>query len=115
MKCGWMDWAASDYTDSLDLKSLEELFGMQETKQKQEPGNCFRVVVNIMNYGFNITVKKKVEMKTLLDNNRSRNIEIFLPRFPLSLDNLETTLSDQLNNINESMELGIDHVVALKR
>ena len=60
-------------------------------------------------------MKKKVEMKTLLDNNRSRNIEIFLPRFPLALDTLETTLPDQLNNINESMELMIDHIVALKR
>ena len=38
MKCGWMDWAESDYTDSLDLKSLEELFGMNEAKPKQEPG-----------------------------------------------------------------------------
>ncbi len=60
-------------------------------------------------------MKKKVEMKTLLDNNRSRNIEIFLPRFPLALDTLEMTLSDHLNNINESMELVIDHIVALKR
>ena len=62
-----------------------------------------------------VAVKKKVEMKTLLDNNRSRNIEIFLPRFPLALDTLETTLSDHLNNINESLELGTDHIVALKR
>ena len=39
MKCGWMDWAEGDYTESLDLKALEELFGMHENKQKQEPGN----------------------------------------------------------------------------
>lgn len=56
-----------------------------------------------------------MEIKTLLDNNRSRNIEIFLPRFPLSLDSLESTLSEQLNNVNDSLELGSDHIVALKR
>lgn len=60
-------------------------------------------------------VKKKVETKTLLDTNRSRNIEIFLPRFPLSLDNLESTLPEQLNNMSDSLELGSDHIVALKR
>lgn len=39
MKCGWMDWSGTDYTDSLDLKSLEDMFGMQENKPKQElPG-----------------------------------------------------------------------------
>ena len=45
MKCGWMDWSASDYTDSLDLKALEDLFGMQENKQKQEPGK-FKVTLH---------------------------------------------------------------------
>ena len=35
MKCGWMDWCGSDYTDSLDLSILEELFGIDETKLKQ--------------------------------------------------------------------------------
>lgn len=68
-----------------------------------------------MTYQCTYAVRKKVEMKTLLDTNRSRNIEIFLPRFPLALDTLETTLSDQLNNINDTMELAIDHIVALKR
>lgn len=38
MKCGWMDWAGSDYTDSLDLKSLEELFGMQDKQKQEAPG-----------------------------------------------------------------------------
>lgn len=39
MKCGWMDWSTTDYTDTLDLKSLEDLFGMQENKPKLEaPG-----------------------------------------------------------------------------
>lgn len=37
MKCGWMDWSGTDYTDSLDLKSLEELFGIQD-KPKEIPG-----------------------------------------------------------------------------
>lgn len=61
-------------------------------------------------------VKKKVETKTLLDTTRSRNIEIFLPSFPLSLDTLESKLSDQLNNVkDDSLELGSDHIVALKR
>lgn len=56
-----------------------------------------------------------METKTLLDNNRSRNIEIFLPSFPLSLATMETKLSEQLNNVNDSLELGSDHIVALKR
>ena len=58
--------------------------------------------------------KKKVEMKTLLDTTRSRNIEIFLPSFSIPLDTLESKLAEQLNNLKDS-ELGIDHVVALKR
>ena len=60
-------------------------------------------------------VKKKIETKTLLDTTRSRNIEIFLPSFPFSLDSLQSKLSDQLNNVIDSPELGIDHIVALKR
>lgn len=59
-------------------------------------------------------MKKKVELKTLLDTTRSRNIEIFLPSFSIPLESLETQLSEQLNNITNS-ELGIDHIVALKR
>ena len=50
----------------------------------------------------------------MLDTNRSRNIEIFLPSFSLSLDSLESTLAEQLNRVKGS-DLGIDHVVALKR
>lgn len=61
-----------------------------------------------------LSVKKKVELKTLLDTTRSRNIEIFLPSFSIPLESLETQLSEQLNNITNS-ELGIDHIVALKR
>ena len=45
MKCGWMDWSTADYTDSLDLKSLEDLFGMQETKPKQELPGAHLVVL----------------------------------------------------------------------
>lgn len=41
MKCGWMDWCGSDYTDTLDLSALEATFGMDITKTKQElPGGC---------------------------------------------------------------------------
>lgn len=64
---------------------------------------------------FLCTAKKKPEIKTLLDGNRSRNIEIFLPRLPLPLENLESTLSEQLNNVNDSLELESEHIVALKR
>ena len=38
MKCGWMDWSGADYTDSLDLKSLEELFGVQDKAKQEAPG-----------------------------------------------------------------------------
>lgn len=59
--------------------------------------------------------KKKVEVKTLLDTTRNRNIGIFLPSLPLSLDTLQDKLSEQLNNINDNLGLELDHIVALKR
>ncbi len=54
-------------------------------------------------------------MKTLLDTTRSRNIEIFLPTFPYPLVSLSSTLDKQLNVVTEPSELGLDHVIALKR
>lgn len=60
-------------------------------------------------------ITKKIETKTLLDNNRSRNIEIFLPRFSLALSDLNVTLSEQLNYLTGDSKLDLDHVVALKR
>ena len=36
MKCGWMDWCGSDYTDTLDLSELENLFGIDDSKPKPE-------------------------------------------------------------------------------
>lgn len=38
MKCGWMDWSSDDYTDFLDLKSLESLFGVEEKPKQELPG-----------------------------------------------------------------------------
>ena len=55
------------------------------------------------------------ELKTLLDTTRSRNIEIFLPSFPLGLPSLDKDLNEHLNCINESSPLQIEHIVALKR
>ena len=117
MKCGWMDWSGTDYTDSLDLKSLEDLFGMQDKPKQEVAGAGFGASCwcDIMWCSVCCAAKKKPEIKTLLDGNRSRNIEIFLPRLPLPLENLESTLSDQLNNVNDSLELGSEHIVALKR
>ena len=66
-------------------------------------------------YMYMFLAKKKQQTKTLLDNTRSRNIEIFLPSFPFPLDGLQTTLSDQLNSVTASLGLTIDHIVALKR
>ena len=60
-------------------------------------------------------VIRKVELKTLLDTNRSRNIEIFLPRFSLPLADLDVSLSEQLNYLTGDSKLDLDHVVALKR
>lgn len=64
---------------------------------------------------YSIPLAKKVVTVSLLDSNRSRNIEIFLPSFPLSLANLTDTLDTHLNNIAETSPLQIEHVVALKR
>ncbi len=62
-----------------------------------------------------VVMTKKIEMKTLLDTTRSRNIEIFLPTFPYPLVELTSTLDKQLNVVTETSELGLDHIIALKR
>lgn len=59
------------------------------------------------------TVKNTV--KSLLDHTRSRNIEIFLPSFPLKVQSLTVELDQQLNVIYGSTKLTIEHIVALKR
>lgn len=61
------------------------------------------------------TVRVRPELKTLLDTTRSRNIEIFLPSFPLSLPSLDKDLNEHLNCINEGSPLMLEHIVALKR
>ena len=61
------------------------------------------------------TTRVRTEMKTLLDTTRSRNIEIFLPSFPVSLSSLDKELNALLNCINENSPLKIEHIVALKR
>ena len=39
MESGWMGWAKNDKTESIDLKGLEELFGVDKDKvQKVTPG-----------------------------------------------------------------------------
>lgn len=55
-------------------------------------------------------------MKSLLDQTRARNIEIFLPSFPLSLEQLSPdSLGECLNSLSENSTLTLDHIVALKR
>ena len=58
---------------------------------------------------------KREARRSLLDNTRSRNIEIFLPRFPLSVERLTIQLDQQLNIIVGPTELNVEHIVALKR
>ena len=65
---------------------------------------------------YTVALTKKVELKTLLDQTRARNIEIFLPSFPLTLENLTAvSLGDCLNCLSENSTLKLDHIVALKR
>lgn len=59
--------------------------------------------------------EKKEVVASLLDHTRSRNIEIFLPSFPLTVQSLDTDLDHQLNIIEGSTKLNIEHIVALKR
>ena len=54
-------------------------------------------------------------MKTLLDATRSRNIEIFLPTFPYPLGSMAEDLNKKLNVLTETSDLGLDHIIALKR
>ena len=61
------------------------------------------------------TTRARTEVKTLLDTTRSRNIEIFLPSFPVSLSSLDKELNELLNCIKENSPLKIEHIVALKR
>ena len=56
-----------------------------------------------------------VQRKTLIDTTRSRNIEIFLPSFPLALESLDRTLNEHLNSVSADSPLGLEHIVALKR
>lgn len=58
---------------------------------------------------------KKETVKSLLDNTRSRNIEIFLPSFPLKVESLTAQLDQQLNVVDGSTKLNVEHIVALKR
>lgn len=58
---------------------------------------------------------RREAVKSLLDNTRSRNIEIFLPRFPLSVQTLTNELEEQLNIVDGSTTLNVEHIVALKR
>ena len=58
---------------------------------------------------------KKETVKSLLDNTRSRNIEIFLPSFPLKVQSLTMELDEQLNVVDGSTKLNVEHIVALKR
>ena len=60
-------------------------------------------------------MKKKTTVNSLLDNTRSRNIEIFLPSFPLKVQSLDIDLDQQLNVIDGSTKLNVEHIVALKR
>ena len=63
-----------------------------------------------------LALTKKVELKSLLDQTRARNIEIFLPSFPLSLEQLSPdSLGECLNSLSENSTLNLDHIVALKR
>ena len=63
-----------------------------------------------------LALAKKVELKSLVDQTRARNIEIFLPSFPLSLEQLSPdSLGECLNSLSENSTLNLDHIVALKR
>jgi len=96
---GWMEWGKKDLSESLDLTELENLFHARDDKTLAS----------------NKTVRVRPELKTLLDTTRSRNIEIFLPSFPLSLPSLDKDLNEHLNCINEGSPLMLEHIVALKR
>lgn len=63
-----------------------------------------------------LALTKKVELKSLLDQTRARNIEIFLPSFPISVEQLgPDSLGECLNSLSEDSALNLDHIVALKR
>jgi hypothetical protein len=89
--------AKKEITDDIDFAQLEKLFSAETQDMKK---------TNIV---------KKEALKSLLDNTRSRNIEIFLPRFPLKVELLELELDQQLNVIDGSTKLNVEHIVALKR
>jgi hypothetical protein len=93
----WLDVAKKEITDDIDFAQLEKLFSAETQDMKK---------TNIV---------KKEALKSLLDNTRSRNIEIFLPRFPLKVELLELELDQQLNVIDGSTKLNVEHIVALKR
>ena len=93
----WLEIATKQSAEDIDYSELEDLFS-SDGKESSKPSN----------------VKKKA-VNSLLDNTRSRNIEIFLPSFTLPLQTLETSLDHHLNSIDEGTDLSSEHIVALKR
>jgi hypothetical protein len=93
----WMDVATKEVAEDIDYAELEKVFSA-ETQEIKRPN-----------------IGKKEAVKSLLDNTRSRNIEIFLPRFPLGVQTLTMELEEQLNIINGATKLNLEHIVALKR
>ena len=116
---GWMSWAKKDVTEELDYCQLDKLFSA-EGDEKKKPNISKCVIACVYTYRF-IRVRqcfyiaeKKEVVASLLDHTRSRNIEIFLPSFPLPVQSLDLDLDHQLNII-EGNKLNIEHIVALKR
>jgi hypothetical protein len=94
----WVDVAKKGVAEDIDYAELEKVFSA-ETQEIKRPN-----------------IGKKEAVKSLLDNTRSRNIEIFLPRFPLGVQTLTMELEEQLNIIiNGATKLNVEHIVALKR
>ena len=113
-----MDWSGTDVTNTLDLKALEDLFGQDSETKPKTPGKVYERNDDGLFIWLCIclALTKKVELKSLLDQTRARNIEIFLPSFPLSLEQLTSdSLGECLNSLSEDSTLNLDHIVALKR
>lgn len=87
----WLD--LDDVTAKLDVKRLEELFPNKTSASKKKA---------------KVEVK---ETKSLLDNNRAKNLGIFMRSFPIPLDEIE----ENLNAIDGSGALELEHVIAMKR
>lgn len=118
-----MEWSGKDVTTILDLKKLEELFGQDSESKPKTLGNYVLIVTRMSSANTSTisvhvlsALAKKAELKTLLDQTRARNIEIFLPSFPISLEQLTTdSIGECLNCLSEDSILKFDHIVALKR